>query len=111
MPEGTLTLEVLSESQVRSGELAVRSLEELLEYSDDVNYASYLTVGALSELSETDMDASPLVPVDFEKMASSNASLATPGASNDYDLGCTDYLLSPTDDKEIDQFEEGFFYS
>jgi hypothetical protein len=44
LPKRTLMLEVLTKAQIRSGELEIRPLRELLEYSDDVNYASYLTI-------------------------------------------------------------------
>lgn len=72
LPKRTLVLETLSEGQIRSGELAIRSLKELLEYSDEVNYASYLTDEALSELSQSDSDA---LLVDSENQTNNAANL------------------------------------
>ncbi|CZR66024.1 uncharacterized protein PAC_15924 [Phialocephala subalpina] len=114
LPKRTLTLEMLTEAQIRSGELEIRPLRELLEYSDDVNYASYLTDEALSELSQTESDASPHPPVDLEHQASNCVNLPNLTTSNDHNpsnMPYTDYLSSPIDWKEMDRFGEDFFYS
>jgi hypothetical protein len=116
LPNRTLMLEILSEGQIKFGELAIRSLRELLEYSDDVNYASCLTGAALSELSQTDRDALPYLLVGLENKACSSVSLPSPDANDDHNSGITpylDYLIhSSPIDKEMDQFlGEDFFLS
>jgi hypothetical protein len=86
LPSRTLVLEVLSEGQIRSGELGLQSLKELLKYSDDVNYASYLTDGVLSEPSE------PLYPVvDLESRADGTLDSLGADAKKNHDLGITSY--------------------
>jgi hypothetical protein len=56
LPDQRLHLEMLTESQIASGEHTTRSLKELFEYSDD--YSSFLTEIARSDLStETSTDA------------------------------------------------------
>jgi hypothetical protein len=110
----TLVLEVLSEGQIRSRELAIQSLKELLKYSDDINYASYLTDGALSEPSEPNNDPSPYPVIDLDNRAGST--LDSPGAnakeSHDLDTSYAYYLnLSSLINKEIDRFGEDYFHS
>ena len=62
-------LEVLSEGQIRSGELVIQLLKELLEYSDDVNYAAFLIDGALSEPSKPSSNALLYPFMDLESRA------------------------------------------
>ncbi len=57
LPDRRLELEMLTESQIASGELATRSLEELFKYSD--NYSSFLTEIARSDHSPPITEASP----------------------------------------------------
>jgi hypothetical protein len=101
-------LEVLSEDQIRSGELGIQSLKELLEYSDDVNYASYLTDGALS-------DASPYPLMDLESRAGSTVDSPGADAKENDDLGITLYAyylnLSSPIIEEMDRFGEDYFHS
>jgi hypothetical protein len=115
LPSRTLMLEVLSESQIRSGELAVKSLKELLEYSDDVNYTSYLTDEALSKLSGPSSAVSPLCPVDLENTDSSGLGSPVADIGDNHNLGIAlniDYLNLPSPiDRDMDQFGEEFFYS
>ena len=49
LPDQRLQLEMLTESQITSGEHTTRSLKELFEYSDD--YSSFLSEIARSDLS------------------------------------------------------------
>lgn len=107
-----MMLEVLSEGQITSGELEIRSLRELLEYSDNVNCASPLTDEALSELSQTDSDAPSYLPVVHQ--AGSCVDLPSIGSSDNPDPGSissTDYLPSPTNWEEMDRFDDNYFHS
>ncbi|KAL5322924.1 hypothetical protein ACEPPN_010904 [Leptodophora sp. 'Broadleaf-Isolate-01'] len=60
LPDQRLQLEMLTESQIVSGEHTTRSLKELFEYSDD--YSSFLTNIARSDLSQpnTEVSTDPL---------------------------------------------------
>ena len=57
LPDWKLKLEILSESQITSGENETRSLRELFEFTDDC--LSFLTEEALSDRSPLDTEASP----------------------------------------------------
>jgi hypothetical protein len=48
-PSIKLKLEELSENEIASGQRMTRSLKELFEYSDKVDYTSFLTEEALSQ--------------------------------------------------------------
>jgi len=115
LPSRTLLLKVLSKGQIRSRELAIQSLKELLEYSDDINYADFLTDGALSEPSEPSSDASPYPFVDFESRAGSTLDSPGANAKENYDLGIISYAyylnLSSLINEEMDRFKEDYFYS
>ena len=108
-------LEVLSEDQIRSGELAIQSLKELFEYSDDVNYASYLTDGALSEPSEPSSDALLDPLVDLESRAGSALDLPGANTKENHDLGIASCAYDPTlsspINEEMDRFGEDYFHS
>jgi hypothetical protein len=89
-------------------------LKELLKYFDDVNYASYLTDGALSEPSEPSNDASLYPVVDLDSRAGST--LDSPGAnakeSHDLETSYAYYLnLSSPINEEMDRFGEDYFHS
>jgi hypothetical protein len=90
-------------------------LKELLEYSDDVNYSSYLTDGALSEPSEPSSDASPYPVVDLESRAGSTLDSPGANAEESQDLGITSYAyylnISSLINEEKDRFGEDYFYS
>ena len=111
----TLLLKVLSEGQIRSRELAIQSLKELLEYSDDVNYADFLTDGALSEPSEPSSDALLYPFIDFESRAGSTLNSPGVNVKENYDLSITSYTyylnLSSLINEEIDRFKEDYFHS
>jgi hypothetical protein len=105
---------VLSKGQIRSGELDIQSLKALLKYSNDVDYASYLTDGALSEPSEPSSDASLYPLVDLESRAGSTLDSPGANAKENHDLGIRSYpyylnLSSPIN--EMDRFGEEFFHS
>jgi len=111
LPSQRLKLEILSESQITSGEHASRSLRELLEYADD-DYTSFLTEEALSEFSWSSTEASLYPLVDLEKQADGNPASLAPFILDLENLVVTsyaDYLLSPIDMKEIEIFGIDFF--
>lgn len=56
LPDERLKLEMLSESQITSGELATQSLKELFELSDECSY--FLTEAASSDLPHSGTEAS-----------------------------------------------------
>lgn len=58
-PSMRLKLKVLSKNEIGSGEHVRRSLKELFEYSDEVDYTSFLTEETLSQLSPPSTAASP----------------------------------------------------
>jgi len=106
---------VLSEGQIRSRELAIQSLKELLEYSNNINYADFLTDGALSEPSEPSSDASLYPFIDFESRAGSTLDSPGANAKENHDLSITSYTyylnLSSLINEEIDRFREDYFHS
>jgi hypothetical protein len=110
LPDQRLQLEMLTKSQIGSGEHTTRSLKELFEYSD--NYSSFLTEVARSEISQSTTEASLSPLASLEEQA--GGSTAWPGpyilAPDDPNItSCTDYLLSPTSWEEMDQFGEDYF--
>lgn len=54
-----LKLEELSENKITSGQCMTRSLKELFEYSDKVDYTSFLTEEALSQHSPPSTSETP----------------------------------------------------
>ncbi len=77
LPNRRLKLEMLSESQIASGEHGSRSLKELFKYSED-DYSSFLTEEALCDFSQSSTEASPYPLVDLEKQADSSTILLGP---------------------------------
>jgi hypothetical protein len=107
LPDQKLQLEMLTESQITSGEHTTRSLKELFECSDD--YSSFLTEIARSNLST---EASTNALASFGGQAGGSAALQSPYILDPDDpsiTSCTDYLLSPTSWDEMDQFGEDYF--
>ena len=87
--------------------LAIRSLRELLEYSDNTNCVSYLIGEALSKVAWLDISTLPHLFVDFGNNSSNIIDLPHPNGSKDHNLEVIlhlDYLLSLIDKKETDQF-------
>jgi hypothetical protein len=103
LPDQRLMLEMLTESQIASGEHAARSLKELFEYSDECSY--YLTEAAHSDLSQPNTEASPYPLVSFGEQAGGSTVLLGPPILDQDDQGITsytDYLSSPVDAQNID---------
>jgi hypothetical protein len=103
LPDQKLELEMLTRSQLASGEHADRSLKELFEFVDD--YSSFLTEIARSDLSQPTTEASPDPLVSFGE---AEGSTALPGPhilnQDDSDLTHTKslFLSSPVDVQEMD---------
>ena len=99
-----LELEILTGSQITSGEHATRSLKELFEFSD--GYSSFLTETARSDLSQPAAEASPDPLVSFGEQAEGSTALPGPHILNqdDSDLVYTKslFLSSPVDAQEMD---------
>jgi hypothetical protein len=107
LPDQRLLLEMLTKSQITSGEHITRSLKELFEYSND--YSSFLT-----EIAHPD----PSTEASTDALASfggqAGGSTALPGhcilePGDPSITSFTDYLSSPTSWGEMDQFGEDFF--
>ncbi len=54
-------LEVLKKAQIRYGELEIGPLKDIFETSDHIDYPSFLTNGAFSELSQTSGNTSQIL--------------------------------------------------
>ena len=112
LPGRRLKLELLSESEITSGEHTVQSLKELLKYSDDDDITCFLTESDLSDYPQSGTEASPHFVIDPDNHSRVNMASTYPDA---LDLGdpsfksCTDYLSSPLGEDEMDQFGEDFF--
>ncbi|KAH8772419.1 hypothetical protein F5882DRAFT_381432 [Hyaloscypha sp. PMI_1271] len=97
LPAQRLQLEILTESQIASGEHTTRSLKELFEYSDD--YSSFLIEIARSDLSQPNTEVSTDPLASFGGQAGGITALPSPYILNPDDLSITlytDYLSSPT---------------
>jgi hypothetical protein len=112
LPDQRLKLEMLSESQITSGELATQSLKELFVFCDDFSY--YLTEAASSDLSQSSTEASPPPRVDLGTQADISMPSPCPSIPSPDDpsiTSYTDYLTSPTSGEDMDTFGDDFFFN
>jgi len=110
LPGQRLKLEMLSESQITSGELAAQSLKELFDLSDECSY--FLTEADGSDLPQSGTEASLSSQVDLEKQADFKMASLGPSIPGPVDPSITlytDYLLSPTS-VDMDRFGDDFFF-
>ncbi len=91
LPDQRLDLEMLTESQIASGELAARSLKELFKYSDD--YSSFLIEIARSDHSPPITEASPYPLVNPKEQAGRGLPGPYTFDQDHPDLSCTKFLF------------------
>jgi hypothetical protein len=113
LPDQRLKLEMLTESQITSGEHAARSLKELFEFSDYYSY--FLTEAARSDLSDPVTEASPYPLASFEEKADGSTALPGPHTLEQDDPGMTYtnflFLSSPVYAQGIDWLREDFSFN
>jgi hypothetical protein len=107
LPDRKLMLKKWSESEIRSGEHASRSLKDLFEYSDEKDYTSFLTSQATPGFSPPDTELSPQSFDDSEE-ADDSIALLEPRILDLTDP-CIVYSDLVGDRKEMDNFGEDFF--
>jgi hypothetical protein len=109
LPEQRLRLEILTESQIISGEHATRSLKELFEHSDDCS--AFLIEAAYSNLSQPDTEASHAPSVNLGEQADSRTALPSPDIfdPDDPSIGSYTEYVSSIGWEEMDRFGEDFF--
>jgi hypothetical protein len=103
LPDRKLMLKKWSESEIRSGEHASRSLKNLFEYLDKEDYTSFLTKQATPGFSPPDTELSPQSFDDSEE--ADDIAFLEPRI-----LDLTDPCIVYSEDgKEMDNFREDFF--
>jgi hypothetical protein len=114
LPDQRLKLEMMTESQITSGEHAARSLKELFEFSSD--YSSPLVETPRSDLSHPITEASTYSLVSFGEQAGGSTAFPDPPILNQDDQGITlytDYLFlsSLVDAQHMNWLREDFSFN
>jgi hypothetical protein len=105
LPEQKLHLEMLTESQIASGEHAAQSLEELFKLTDEFSY--FLAQNIHSDLPQSVTEGSPSPLVSPRKQGNTGISFSGPDAIVPMDVGITfssvntAFLSSPLNSPEI----------
>jgi hypothetical protein len=104
LPNQKLLLETLTDEQAASGELAVNSVKDLLNFTDEDAYFMYL------DLPPSPGEWSPSPPVSLEEQSNASTPFPDPNAPDQENVGITistiqeAYLLSPLKPPEKELF-------
>ena len=104
-----LKLEVLSEDEIGSDEHARRSLKELFEYSDEVDYTLFLTEEALSQHSPPSTAASPRSLAELEPASDDSTALLNTQILDPPDQSIAYDAEHLADGKVVDDLWEDYF--